>query len=60
MQWFKTVTYIFSPLVAALACGILLVRFTSLGGTWFVLIVMIGLIVSIANSILVALTIMKK
>jgi len=60
MRWFKTVTYIFSPLIATLVCGILLVRYGILGGTWFVFIVLIGLIVSIANSFIISLKIMKK
>ena len=60
MRWFKTVSYIFSPLLASLILGILLVRFSIISGTWFVLIVLIGLIVSMANSIIIALNVRKR
>jgi hypothetical protein len=55
MQWFKVVTYVLSPLVLALIVGIVL----QLSGMWFALIVLGGLAMSIVNSILISLKVMK-
>ena len=60
MRWFKAITYIFSPLVAALLAGILLIRLHVLGGTWFVILVLIGLVVSIINAVIVSMGIIRK
>jgi hypothetical protein len=60
MRWLKSVSYIFSPLIASLVLGILLVRFQLISGTWFVLVVLIGLIVSMANSVIFAFGVRKK
>jgi hypothetical protein len=60
MRWFKAITYIFSPLVAALLAGILLTRLHMLGGTWFVILVLIGLVVSITNAVIVSMGMTKK
>ncbi len=60
MRWYKAVSYIFSPLLGSLVFGTLLVRFNVLGGTWFVIIVLIGLIVSIVNGVLVVTVLSKK
>jgi hypothetical protein len=55
MHAFRVLTYIFSPLVIGLLVGIVLEPV----GIWFVLIVLAGLCVSIANGILVSLKVMK-
>jgi hypothetical protein len=60
MRWYKAVSYIFSPLIGTLVFGTLLVSFDILGGTWFVIIVLVGLIVSIVNSVLVVTVLSKK
>ncbi len=60
MRWFKAITYIFSPLVAALLAGILLIRLHVLGGTWFVIVVLIGLLVSLTNAVIVSMGMAKK
>jgi hypothetical protein len=60
MRWFKAITYIFSPLVAALLAGILLTRLHVLRGTWFVILVLIGLVVSITNAVIVSMGMSKK
>ncbi|MCK4923340.1 MAG: hypothetical protein KAS61_00110 [Spirochaetes bacterium] len=60
MRWFKAITYIFSPLVAALLAGILFIRLHVLGGTWFVIVVLIGLVVSLTNAVIVSMGMAKK
>lgn len=60
MRWFKAITYIFSPFVAALLAGILLIRLHVLGGTWFVIVVLIGLLVSLTNAVIVSMGMAKK
>jgi hypothetical protein len=60
MRWIKAVTYIFSPLVAALLVGVLLTRLHVLGGTWFVILVLIGLVVSLVNAVIVSIGLTKK
>jgi hypothetical protein len=60
MRSIRALAYAFAPLASTLLFGILLVRLGVLGGTWFVIIVLIGLVVSIANAVILSLGVMKR